>query len=172
MAISLRQIGEMSYNKLAYGVSIGEISVTDLKIYYSSARKRALSRSSRISKTTEFGTIEKVDFAKLRELKTTEALLHEIHDLNKFLSTKSSTITGLKEIRAEQLKIFHENGMEFVNESNYGKFIDFLKWFKSSEYAKFYDSNDDEVGEVFLQAGENATPEDWSGIFEDFLSEK
>lgn len=172
MAISLGQIGRMSYNKLAYGVSIGEISVTDLRIYYSSARKRALSRSSRISKTTEFGTIEKVDFAKLRELKTIEALLHEIHDLNKFLGSAGSTITGLKKRREQQIKIFHENGMEFVNESNYGRFVDFLKWFRSSEYAKYYDSHDDEVGEVFLQAGENATPEDWAGIFENFLSEK
>lgn len=169
MAVSLGQIGRMSYNKLAYGVSTGEISITDVRIYYSSARKRALSRSSRISKTTEFGTIEKVDFAKLRELKTTEALLHEVHDLNKFLSAKSSTIKGLKEIRAEQLKIFHENNIDFVNESNYGRFVDFLKWFRSSEYAKFYDSNDDEVGEIFLQAGENATPEDWKNLFKEFL---
>lgn len=170
MYLSNKQLSEMSFNKLAYGVSTGIINEKRLKDYYTSARKTAMSRNARTTKTSEFGTIEKKDFAKLRDLKNLNDLLHEIHDVNKYLNTKSSTITGLKELREEQLKIFHEYKMDFVNESNYGRFVDFLKWFRSSEYFKYFDSNDKEVRDIFEKAGEGATEEDWERLFNEFIT--
>lgn len=171
MGVSLKQISQMSYNQLAYGVSVGEISITDLRIYYSSARKRALERNKRITKTTEFGEIEKVSFEKLRNLKTIDALIHEIHDVNKYLSKKSSTITGLKEIRSWQIELWKKHGFTFVDESNYARFSDFIKWFQNSEYLKYFDSDDEEVGNIFIQAGENASPEDWEKLFNEYVTQ-
>lgn len=169
MYLTNTQISEMTYNKLAYAVSEGIVSERRLRDYYTSARKKALSRNTRVSKTTEFGHIEKQTFEKLKDLKSLSDLLHEIHDVNKYLNYKGSTITGLKELRTENLNALHESGFDFVNEKNYGDWINFIRWFKSSEYAKYYDSDDEEIKSVFEQAGEGATPEDWANIFDKFL---
>jgi len=167
--ITNRQIQGMSYTQIGKALVTGELTEARLKSYYSSARSTAMSRASRVGQTTEFGDIEKPYFSKVRNLPTTNALVREIADVNRYLNSKRSTIAGLKQQRSERLESLERHGFDFVDESNYGDFVNFMKWFKSSEFAKYYDSNDDEVSEVFEQA-ENATPEEWARLFKEYTS--
>lgn len=166
--ISNKQIQGMSYNQIGAALVKGTLTEARLRDYYAGARRTAMSRAGRVSKTTEFGDIEKPTFMKTKNLPTTQALVREIADVNRYLTSKRSTITGLKQERASRLASLEKHGFDFVNESNYGDFINFMAWFKNSEFAKYYDSNDDEVAEVF-EAAESATPEEWSELFEEFL---
>lgn len=167
--ITDKQISQMSYRQLGKAVVSGELTERRLKDYYTSARKTAMSRTARVSKTTEFGTIEKENFMKLKNITTTSALLHEIADVNRFLGSKRSTITGLKQQRSEYISSARGHGFDFLNTSNYGEWINFMQWFRNSEFAKYYDSNDDEVSEVF-EGAESASPEEWSKLFNEFLT--
>ena len=52
-----------------------------------------------------------------------------------------------------------------VDDDNYFKWIDFLKWFKESSYALAYDSDSEEVEAAFE---EGAGPADWERIFAEY----
>lgn len=158
-----------SYIELGKAVSRGEISLNRLRSYYSGARKTAMSRTRRVSKTTEFGTQPKEEFAKACELKTARDLIREVADVNKYLNAKRSTISGLKTQRTQRLEKLQEHGFDWVDQSNYASFVDFMKWFKSSEFAKKYDSESQIVKDVFQNA-ENATPEDWRALFLEYIA--
>lgn len=165
------QIAKMSYNQIGKKLTTGELTEKRLKDYYTSARKKAMDRYRKTSKTTEFGDIEKQAFAKLKNLPTTSALVHAISDVNRYLASASSTITGLRQRREQVLSTLSYHGFDFVDESNYGEWIRFLQWFKSSDYARLYDSADEEVEEAFMQA-ESATPEDWAKALNKFMEKE
>ena len=48
-----------------------------------------------------------------------------------FVSTESSTISGIKRIRAQKLAQFQEMGFTGINESNYDDFMDFFETAKA-----------------------------------------
>lgn len=159
------QISKMSYNEMGKKLTTGELTEKRLKDYYTSARKKAMDRYRRTSKTTEFGEmVERQAFAKLKNLPTTSALVHEIANVNRYLNSYASTITGLKAHREKVLTTLSFHGFDFVDESNYGDWMRFLTWFKSSDYARAYDSNDEEVADAFTMA-EGSTPEEWEHAF-------
>lgn len=166
--VSFAQISKMSYTELAKAVSKGTITEKWLKSYYSSARRKAMSRTARVSTTYEFGPVEQQYFMKTRNLTTTSALLHEVADVNRYLSSSSSTIKGMRQRREKQLASLYRHGFDFVDESNYGDWVRFMQWFQSSEFSAYYDSNDNEVAEAF-DAAESTTPAEWSAIFRSFL---
>lgn len=165
--ISDSKIRSMSYTELGKALTRGELTESRLKSYYTSARKTAMSRASRTEKTTEFGPIEKQYFTKVRNLTTTSSLLHEIADVNRYLNSAASTIGGLRQRRKKQLDSLERHGFTFVNEGNYSEWVKFMQWFQSSEFSMYYDSNDDEVAEVF-DAAESATPAEWQQLFKSF----
>ena len=167
--LSFGQISKMTYTELGKALTKGTVTEKWLKSYYASARRKAMSRSARVSKTNEFGPVEDQYFRKTRNLTTTSALLHELADVNRYLGGSSSTIKGLRQRRDKQLASLQRHGFNFVDQSNYGDWVRFMQWFQSSEYAAYYDSNDDEVAEVF-DAAEQASPKEWAALFESYVS--
>ena len=165
--ISNARIKKMTYNEIGKALTRGELTEKRLRDYYTSARKTALSRNKRTTKTEEFGPIEEQNFLKLRSLPTVSALVHEIADVNRYLNSVTSTIGGLRQRMEKQLETLARHGFDFVNRSNYGDWVRFLQWFQSSEYAAEYDSNDDIVQEAF-EAAETASPEEWEKLFKSF----
>jgi hypothetical protein len=97
-------IQRMTYNQLAKALVSGELTEKRLRSYYTDARRKATDRNRRVQ-SSEFGKIaEPQRFMTLKNLPTQSALLHEIADVNRFLSSKRSTISGqraLKEKHAE-----------------------------------------------------------------------
>jgi hypothetical protein len=163
------EIAAMSYNQLGKALTSGVLTEKRIKSYYTDARRKAVDRLRRVSSEEvmrEFGNEPDEHFTKLRNLKTTSDLLHEVADVNRFLKSKSSTITGLKEQRQNIIDSAAEMGFD-VDVDNYAEFYNFMKWFKKSEFAMAYDSDSEEVMEVF-NAAESASPEEWTRLFNEY----
>ena len=163
------KIQELNYSQLGKALVSGQVTEKQLRRYYREARARANRRYKDIVRKTkgEFGEIQKVSFMKEKDLPTTQSLLREIHDVNKYLSGRSSTITGLKIQRESIIEKAEQLGVD-INEGNYRQWLDFLNWFKNSEFAKFFDSSSEEVAEAFNMS-EGANPSDWSKALEMFI---
>lgn len=164
--ISFSKVGQMTYNQLTKALTSGEVTEKYLRSAYSALRSKATRREKTVSRADvvkEFGNVDREVFRKTKNLTTTSELLHELADVNKFLKSKRSTITGLKQQR-EQIIDFAEKNNFDVDRGNYKEFIEFMRWFKASEFAKKYDSDSEEVAEVFNSSAANAS--DWKKAFE------
>ena len=165
--ISNAKIAGMSYTQLTQLVDAGRISVKDLRSTYSQLRTTAKSRERTVSRETvveQFGNVDRQNFRTTKNLVTTSELLHELADVGKFLRSQRSTVTGLKEQREQIIDRMEQQGFD-IDRDNYRDFINFMQWFKSSEYSKLYDSDSEEVSEVFNSGETN--PADWKQLFEE-----
>ena len=163
--ISNAKIAGMSYTQLTRLVDAGRISVKDLRSTYSQLRTTAKSRERTVSRESvveQFGNADRQNFRVAKNLVTTSELLHELADVGKFLRSQRSTVTGLKEQREQIIDQMEQQGFD-IDRENYTDFIKFMKWFKSSEYSKLYDSDSEEVSEVFNSGA--TTPKDWKQLF-------
>ena len=166
--ISNKQLQKLSFNQLVKLVDAGQLTEKRLRSYYTEARKLATGRERR-RQASEFGDIlDKEVFRKQKSLITTSDLLHEIADVNKFLNKKTSTVTGLKEQREQTIETLSQHGID-IDEDQYNDWIMFMKWFKNSKYSIIFDSDSEEVAEVFEQ-GSNSS--DWKALFEQFNEQR
>lgn len=169
----IEKIQNMSYNQLGKAIINGEYTVNELKKAYTQMRDIAVKRAKRLGseKTVkEFGSSKMYMnngeyFRKLKGITSTGELVREIADVSKFLKSKKSTITGLKETRKTLIDRLNEMGFE-VSQSDYINLLKFLKWFKSSEYSMKYDSDSPVVAEVFNE--EKSNPEEWKRLLEEY----
>lgn len=164
--ISQAQIAGMSYTQLTQLVAKDRITVKELRSTYSQLRKTAMSRTRTVSREEvieQFGTPDRQQFSVAKNLVTTQSLLHELADVGKFLRSNQSTITGLKKERDYYIEKFQGEGFD-VDESSYRDFREFMKWFKASEFSKKYDSDSEEVSEVFNSGATDAA--DWRKLFQ------
>lgn len=157
-------IQKMTFNQLAQALVSGELTEKRLRSYYTDARRKATDRNRRVQHS-EFGQIaEPQRFMTLKNLPTQSALLHEIADVNRYLSSKRSTVSGQRALKEKYIETARQHGMN-VNDRNYFKWIDFIKWFQESAYALAYDSDSIEVDTAFE---EGSTPADWEKIFKKY----
>lgn len=169
----LESIQNMNLQELGQSVTSGDFSIADLRRAYSQMRDIAVKRVQRLTSAKNVAQFGKPNlymengeyFRKTKFIKGEGELLKEIADVSKFLQSKRSTITGLRETRETIIENMQEQGFE-IDRSNYVQFLEFMKWFKSSEFAKKYDSDSPVVSEVFNS--EKASPEDWREAFEKF----
>ena len=166
--LSVSQISNMTVNQLSKALQSGQVSERALRQTYTQLRQTAMRRSRSVSSasvTSEFGNNPGEYFQRVKNLTTQGALIREIADVGKYLHSKRSTITGLKKTRQNVISSAESLGFN-VNESNYKDFINFMQWFKASEYSKIYDSDQEEVVEVFNSERSGAT--NWQKAFEAF----
>ena len=65
-------------------------------------------------------------FVTATELKSKSALVYELSNVMRFLSAKSSTVSGQKKIRKEKIKTLQEHGYD-VTEKNFDAFIKMIQ---------------------------------------------
>ena len=165
---SENQISGMSVNQLSKALSSGELSEKQLRQAYSSLRSKAMSRAKRVGServTSEFGNTPDAYFQTLKGLPTQSQLVRAVVDVTRFLKSKQSTITGLKSQRQNVINSAEKMGFD-VDTGNYREFVEFMRWFKASEFSKLYDSDSEEVREVFNS--ESAGAGNWRRAFEEF----
>lgn len=175
--LQIEKIQGMKVSELGQSVSSGEFTIKDLRRAYTQMRDIAVKRIQRLTSernVKQFGKpnlyIENGEyFRKTKNIIGEGELLKEIADISKFLTSKSSTITGLKEKRQTILDRMAEEGFD-IDKSNYLEFLEFMKWFKASEFSKKFDSTSPVVSEIFNS--EKATPEDWRKAFEAYANYK
>lgn len=72
-------------------------------------------------------------FPMTKSIKNKRVLVMALVDISRFLSAKSSSVSGLKEIRAEQVNTWqNQYGYSFVNTANYSAWLEFLEVMKDS----------------------------------------
>lgn len=91
-------------------------------------------------------------------------LVYKLSDVARFLTQKTSTLTGLKEHRKKSLESLHEHGYTFVNESNFKAFTEFMDEWRTRKLSQTYDS--ERVAELFEIAEEKMI--DPNELFENF----
>lgn len=154
-----------SYTDLGKLLAAGDLDIKTIRRIYNERRRTAKRRLAGVSRSevqAEFGNIPKEYFQKSANLTTTSALLHALVDVNRYLQSKESTISGLKYQREKYINTAQVRGLP-VDESNYVRWIEFIRWFKTSMYAALYDSDSEEVEEAFT---EGINPSEWTAAFE------
>lgn len=165
---TIEKIQNLSYTELGKAVVSGDYSVKQLRQAYSQMRSVARKRIQRLqspSSVEKFGKPNDENFRTTRNLVTTSELLKEIRDVSRFLKTKESTITGMKERRDWQINRLQKLGFNVENK-DYPKIKEFLEWFKDSEFSMKYDSDSPTVVNVYNS--EEPTKEDWERAFNAF----
>lgn len=72
-------------------------------------------------------------FPMTKSIKDKRELSMALVDVSRFLSAKGSSVSGLKEIRAEQVNTWqNQYGYDFVNATNYSAWVEFLEVLKDS----------------------------------------
>ena len=171
----IETIKNATYNQIVGMLNTGNLDVKELRRAYSQLRDIAEKRIKRVSTeevTKEFGTVDVYDengvyFRKIKNISTTSELVRELADMTRFLRSKRSTVKGLRKQREQTIWKAEKLGFD-VNERNYLDFIKFMRWFKSSEYAKLYDSDSPEVQEVFNSGA--TTEADWKELFKAYAA--
>lgn len=66
-------------------------------------------------------------------IKSKRELARALTDVTRFLSAKSHSISGLNEIRQEQVSTWqNQYGYSFVNFNNFDQWVEFLEWYKDA----------------------------------------
>lgn len=73
--------------------------------------------------------------------KSRAEIAHRLSSAYYFLSLKSSSVTGLREMRDDFIESMHEQGYTWINKENYFDFIDFMETVKAYYGAVSYDSD-------------------------------
>ena len=86
-------------------------------------------------------------FVPLSKIGSQRELLYKLVDVSRFITAKSSTVTGIREINLKKIEKFREHGVYFVNLGNIEVFGEFMEWWRDSQYALVYGSS--RVADVF-----------------------
>lgn len=160
------RLGGMGYNQLLADFNRGNVTLNELKQFYSRSRDTVIKREKAAIKAgLKRGAPE--DFAKVKELKSAGDVLHAIAEANRYLAGKT-TITERKQTRDQAINTMHSRGMfQFVNKNNYAKFVQVMEWVKSAGLLKSYSSESDVVEDFVEEAIDSkaATAADFESLF-------
>lgn len=76
-------------------------------------------------------TYNKDRFIGLREVKTPAQLAHLLVDVTRFLSARSSTVSGQRGIERDIVSSLQSDGYDFITTGNLRQFGEFMEWYRS-----------------------------------------
>lgn len=79
-------------------------------------------------------------FVPLSEINNERELMFKLYEVNKFVRARSSSVTGLKQIRNETIETFHDRGFTWINKGNIKQFGDYMEYMRAKYGAKQFDS--------------------------------
>lgn len=82
------------------------------------------------------------NFPKLKDITSPEMLADKLADLSSYISQKTSTIAGAKEVMYKSLETLHANEYTFVTPENYLEFGKFMEEYRFQIQDEEYDSGD------------------------------
>ena len=162
-----------SRNQLAADIKKGKISEKELVSAYSRMRKNVMAQIRKIQKSDIPFLAGKVPAPPtVKELTgalgvNQRALLYETAEMLKFVQGKSYSLPQRKAQRKKAVEILNARGIN-ITESEWGKWREFIEWFKHTEYAALYDSDEQVVQDIFEQG---SSSEEWDKLFKEWISE-
>lgn len=79
-------------------------------------------------------------YKKISDIKDDTELAHLLTELHGFVTSATSTVTGLKQQRNRTIETLHERGYTFINKGNLRQFGDFMEDIRQRQLASLYDS--------------------------------
>lgn len=95
-----------------------------------------------------------------------------LYEVTWFITAERSTVSGERKAMLKEIKKLHENGYDFVNESNYYKFKRFMQKMRDFSIIDAYGSN--RIAEIFPQVealDEENTNKLISDLFDVYIGE-
>ena len=119
--------------ELKYSKRYTEKELTKVYSYFRSAAKKRINRLEQYgyTKTAQYQRMKAIGLPILKEIENRNQLAMYLQQTAFFVSTESSTISGIKRIRKQKLDQFAEMGFEGITESNYDDFMDFFETAKA-----------------------------------------
>ena len=119
--------------ELKYSKRYTEKELAKVYSYFRSVAKKRINRLEQYgyTKTAQYQRMKAIGLPILKEIENRNQLAMYLQQTAFFISTESSTISGIKRIRKQKLEQFEEMGFTGVNESNYDDFIDFFETAKA-----------------------------------------
>ena len=130
------------------------ISIRELRKDYTRLRDAAVKRVQRIEASdVPFMSGEKPAFPKLAEIGNDRAaFLRELGELSKFIHSADSTVTARKARRDKWLqKMNARYNFNIRTDLDKTKFFKFMEWFHESALSILYDSDSEEVEELWTR---------------------
>lgn len=132
----------------------GTISQSTIRAEYTRLRDIAQKRIKRLGESewrdTEIFRKYREGFPKLSEIPNSTNLSYKLAELSRFVSTKTTTVTGLKQQRARTLETLHKHGYSYVNIKNYKQFGAFMDQYREKTQSKKQRPSD-ELVELYFQ---------------------
>ena len=79
-------------------------------------------------------------FVPLKEISTERDLIYKLYELKKFVTAKSSSVSGMKEIEKKAIETAHDRGLTWLNSGNIQDFGQFMDECRAKGYARIYGS--------------------------------
>ena len=132
----------------------GSLTLKEMRSEYSRLRKIANSRLAALGRSRFSGTQAYIlnvgKYVTLANIETERDLMYKLHDLAKFVTAKSGSVSGQYEIRRNALKSLRDRGIYFVNEKNFELFGQYMEESRVRGIAKIYGS--ERIAELFRTA--------------------
>ena len=148
----------------------GMYSEQQLLSYYGQMRRSAMRQVERIAKSEAGFYGDRPYFLKESSLITTLDILHAIADVNRFRGSKGYSLTARREALSGAISRLKDQGFE-VSRANIKKFGEFMTWFKASAYAALFDSDAEEVTDVFNASDGKGGSRKWNKLFREYAGE-
>lgn len=144
--------------------ALSRFAESDIEKEYNRLRRAAIGRLKTIGKS-EFSESDIYKENKNRYGMTAKQIMREggrsllkyrLSAIYRFLSKKTSSVTGLREISNKTLAALHEHGYDFITADNLDDFGRFMDAVRVTAEAMRYDS--ERVAELFEWGKKNAVP--------------
>ena len=119
--------------ELKYSKRVTEKELRKVYTYFRDIARKRIQRLEEYgyTKTAQYQRMKAIGLPILKEIENRNQLAMYLQQTAFFVSTESSTISGIKRIRKQKLDQFKEMGFEGITESNYDDFIDFFETAKA-----------------------------------------
>lgn len=122
----------------------GTLTPEEMRSHYSYLRKIANKRLQRFV-GSEFEDAQSYiknvgKFVPLKDINNERELMFKLYEVNKFVRARSSSVTGLRQIRNETIETFRDRGFTWVNTNNIKQFGEYMEYMRAKYGAKQFDS--------------------------------
>ena len=129
--------------ELKYSKRYTEKELSKVYSYFRSIAKKRINRLEQYgyTKSAQYQRMKAIGLPILKEIENRNQLAMYLQQTAFFISTESSTISGIKRIRKQKLEQFQEMGFTGINDSNYDDFIEFFeaakaKYVRGSDFSE------------------------------------
>lgn len=122
----------------------GTLTPEEMRSHYSYLRKIANKRLQRFV-GSEFEDAQSYiknvgKFVPLSDINNERELMFKLYEVNKFVRARSSSVTGLRQIRNEAIETLHDKGITWINKNNIKDFSEYMEYMRTKYKSKQYDS--------------------------------